>query len=253
MIRGAAAAAGVFVALLPGVASAATAPDPAQLRAALADPVESNFIEAEVGTQGTLEGPFDINTYSDYYRLTGASDADVKLLQQHLQRDGFAGGYGREWYRAHTTDLMGELVMVFRDAAGASASEQASKLRTGEDQQFESFVDVSGLGAHSFAATINSTYGYRFTEVAFVKGNGLFAVSRGSVTGYQTAAAMVQARRVYANAPSSIAVPGEQAPSAAIVSGARLALILFLIAALAVAAIVSMVVVLRPGARAAAR
>jgi len=227
--------------------AAATAPDPAVLRAALADPLESNFVEAEVGTQGTLEGPFDANAYVDYFRGSGSSEADLQRGLEYLKRDGFVGGYGRQWYRPRSSDLMGEIVMVFSANSGATSSLQASKLRYGQDSTFQSFVD-SGLGKDSFAATLDG-YGYRWTVIIFVKGNDMFAVSRASQVDYRTETAVAQARRAYDTAPASIRVPGQSRSVTGAAAASRLALTLALILLLMGGAIVSLVVVLRPADR----
>ena len=242
----------IAVALLlaaPLRASAATAPSPETLRAALADPVDQTFVEAEVGTQGTLEGPFDANAYADYWRSSGSSETDIKRMLQYLARDGFVGGYARQWYRPRAADFLGELVMVFSNKSGALASEKASKLRYQEDNGFESSVD-SGLSGDSFAGKL-TTSGYEWTVVMFVKGNALFAVTRGSDSDHMTAGALAQARHAYAVAPSSIAVTGRPDLATGVSQYGRLLLIVGLIILLAIATIVAVVVfaVRKPHAR----
>jgi len=241
IVRGLCAAAAAALAVTPVTVSAATAPSPAALRAALADPLEASFVEAEIGTQGTLEGPFDLKAYLDYYRLSGTNESDIQHGAAYLTRDGFVGGYGRQWYRPRSTDVMGELVLVFGSNAGASSSEQASKLRYQQDAGFQQAVDSSGLGKTSFASTLTSG-GYDWTVIMFVKGNGLFAVARASVTDYRTPAALAQAQRAYAVAPSTIQLPGQQGPVAGIAQYARLAGMLALMLLLVIATVVAIVV-----------
>jgi hypothetical protein len=227
------------LAAAPVTALAATAPSPETLRSALADPVDAAFVEAEVGTQGTLEGPFDANAYADYWRLSGTSETDIKRLLQYLERDGFVGGYARQWYRLRAADFLGELVMVFSNKSGAIASEQASKLRYQQDKGFQSSIE-SGLPKDSFAATLTSG-GYEWTVIMFVKGNAMFAVSRGSDSDYMTDGALAQAQRAYAVAPSSIVVPGHQDLAAGVSQYGRLVLIVGLILLLAIATIAAVV------------
>lgn len=248
--RIACAAAVAALATTPMAALAAVPPSPATLRAALADPIEPSFIEADVGTAGTLEGPFDANAYVEYYRSFGTSEAEIQRGLQFLKRDGFTGGYARQWYRTRSTDVMGELVMVFGSNGGAAASEQATKQRYAQDAGFQSFVDSSRFGKNSYAATLTSS-GYDWTVILFVKGNGLFAVSRGSSSKYMTSQALAQAQHAFTTAPSGFAM---SAPSSA---GAGFARYLRLIAAvgammLLVAATVAAVIVFvvrtpRPG------
>ena len=227
--------------MTPIAGAAANTPSPATLRAALADPIDPSFIEADVGTAGTLEGPFDANAYAEYYRLFGTSEAEIQRGLQFLKRDGFVGGYGRQWYRPRSTDVMGELVMVFGSNGGAAASEQATKLRYAQDAGFQSFVDSSRFGKNSYAATLTSD-GYEWTVILFVKGNGLFAVSRASSSDPMTSQALTQAQRAFAAAPTGF---GASAPSSA---GAGFAQYIRLIAAvgammLLVAATVAAVIV----------
>jgi len=59
------------LAVAPITALAAPSPGPATLRAALADPIDRSFVEADVGAAGTLEGPFDAESYVNYYELSG--------------------------------------------------------------------------------------------------------------------------------------------------------------------------------------
>jgi hypothetical protein len=235
------AAAGAALALWPAAGAAASPPNPQTLRAALADPVESSFVEAEVGTQGTLEGPFDVNAYVDYYRGLGTSQTDVQRALTYLRRDGFAGGYGRQWYRPRSTDLMGELVLVFGSAAGASASEQASKLRYQEDPGFQSTVDAAGLGSSAFAGTLTS-YGYDWTVITFVKGNALYAVSRGSGSDYRTAGGLAQAQRAYAVAPSTLPLPTPPGAGVSFLQLLRLAAIAGIVLMLAIATVIAVIV-----------
>jgi hypothetical protein len=197
--------------MTPIAALAASSPSPGTLRAALADPIDPSFIEADIGTAGTLEGPFDANAYAEYFRLFGTSEAEIQRGLQYLKRDGFVGGYGRQWYRPRSTDVMGELVMVFGSNGGAAASEQATKQRYAQDAGFQSFVDSGQFGKNSYAATLTSS-GYDWTVILFVKGNGLFAVSRGSNSGYMTSQALAQARRAFTAAPTRFAA---SAPSSA--------------------------------------
>jgi hypothetical protein len=223
IVRRLCAAAIALLALAPVETSAETAPSPATLRAALADPVDSGFLEAEVGTQGTLEGPFDAAAYLDYYRASGMSEADLQRAQTYLQRDGFAGGYGREWYRPGEGDYLGELIMVFRSSAGALAAEQASELRYKADKGFRSSVD-SRLPKPSFACNLVSS-SVDWTVVMFAKGNALIAVTRGSDSEYMTSGALAQAQRAYEVAPASVALPREPSARSGLAQYARLALI----------------------------
>jgi hypothetical protein len=138
---------------------------------------------------------------------------------------------------------MGELVMVFQDNSGALASSQASKLRYGEDRGFRAFVD-SGLNKDSFAATV-SLSGYDWTVAVFVKGNALYAVSRGSQDGYMTASTLTQTRRAYDNAPAGFSLTSAQQPALGLPQNLRLFLILGFVLLLALVALVGAVIILQ--------
>jgi hypothetical protein len=235
------AVAAATLALPPAAGWAATVPSPATLRATLADPVEANFVEAEVGTQGSLEGPFDANAYADYYRSFGTSETDIQRGLQFLKRDGFVGGYARQWYQLRSQSVMGELVMVFGSNGGAAASEQASKQRYAQDSSFGSFIDSSQFGKNSFAATLTS-YGYDWTVILFAKGNGLFAVSRASSSDYMTSQALAQAQRAFTVAPSTIAVSAQSSAHAGFAQGFRLIAAVGVMMLLAVATVVAVIV-----------
>jgi hypothetical protein len=241
IVRIACASAVAALALSPAAAWAAAVPSPATLRATLADPVEANFVEADVGAQGSLEGPFDANAYADYYRAFGTSETDIRRGLQTLKRNGFVGGYARQWYQLRSQSVMGELVMVFGSKGGATASEQASKQRYAQDTSFGSFIDSSQFGKDSFAATLTS-YGYDWTVILFAKGNGLFAVSRASSSDYMTSEALAQAQRAFTVAPSSIAVSAQSSAHAGFTQYLRSIAAVGVIMLLAVATVVAVIV-----------
>ena len=242
-VRAVGAAIGVVAALWPAWAVGAAPPNPQTMRAALADPIDPEFVEADVGTQGTLEGPFDASQYADYWRGTGVSDAEANGMLHHLSQDQFVGGYGRQWYVPGGGQVMGELMLVFQTGKGALASEQASKLRYGEDSSFRSWIDPGLGGNNAFGSTVAS-YGYDWTEVIFVKGNALYAVSRASRTDYVTQGTLSQAQREYSVAPLSIPVEASKGVVSGAVQTLRLALIVVAMLALGAVAAVVMVVVL---------
>jgi len=195
------------LAMTPIAALAATSPSPATLRAALADPIDRNFIEADVGTAGTLEGPFDAESYVSYFELAGLDVQTGQSLVRSLHSNGFVGGYGRQWYQPRATEYLGELVMGFTKSSGASSIASASKIRYEQDQGFQSFVEPH-LSKGSFAVT-EASGGYQWTAVIFLKGNNLFAVVQGSTGDFMTDQALAQARRAFDFAPSTIGPPAQ--------------------------------------------
>jgi hypothetical protein len=236
------------LAMAPIAALAATSPSPATLRAALADPIDRNFIEADVGAAGTLEGPFDAESYANYYKLSAQGGQTGQAMVRILESNGFVGGYGRQWYQPRATEYLGELVMGFTRSSGASSIASASKIRYGQDQGFQSFVEPH-LSKGSFAVT-EASGGYQWTAVIFLKGNNLFAVVQGSTGDFMTDQTLAQARRAYDFAPSSIGASAQSSSPTSLAQGFRLiaavGLILLLIVATVAAVIVFVVRTPRP-------
>ena len=240
IVRGLCALAVAALAMTPIAALAASSPSPAALRAALADPIDRNFIEADVGTAGTLEGPFDAESYASYYELAGLDVQTAQGLARSLRSNGFVGGYGRQWYQPRATEYLGELVMGFTRSSGASSIASASKIRYGKDQGFQSFVDPH-LSKGSFAVT-DSSGGYQWTVVIFLKGNNLFAVVQGSTDDFMTDQALAQARRAYDYAPTNIGASGQSSSPTGFAQGFRLIAAVGLMLLLAVATVVAVIV-----------
>ncbi len=208
------------LAMTPIAALAATSPSPAMLRAALVDPIDRNFIEADVGTAGTLEGPFDAEAYASYYQLAGLDVQTAQSLVRTLHSNGFVGGYGRQWYRPRATEYLGELVMGFTRSSGASSVASASKLRYGQDPGFLSFVEPH-LSKGSFAVTDSSS---------------------GYTDDFMTDQALAQARRAYNYAPTSIGASAQWSSPTGLAQSLRLVAAVGLILLLAVATVVAVIV-----------
>jgi hypothetical protein len=222
------------------------------MRAALADPIDPSFVEADVGAAGTLEGPFDAEAYANY---SGLDVQTSQALVRSLQRNGFAGGYARQWYKPRASEYLGELVMVFTRSLGASSIASASKIRYRQDQGFQSLVEAD-LNNGSFGVTEISE-GYHWTAVIFQKGNNLFAITQGSTGDFMTDQALAQARRAYAFAPSTISGSPPSTGRVDFAQYLRLIAAAGLMLLLAIAAVVATIVVLvrtqRSGLEAAAR
>jgi len=234
MIQLAAAAA---IALL--VSPSTVTPNPQILRAALLEPTDASFVEADLGTSGMLEGPFDLQSYMDFYRSSGTDEGTVRDIAQNLRHDGFAGGYGREWYRPGKRDVLGEMVMVFTTSSGALSFDHTSKVHYAGNSGFGSFVNPH-LDQDAFAFTYSGD-GYSSTLVVFAKGNAMFLVGRSSDAGFNTDATVTHADRIYAAAPSGFPL---QAPSSQPALGQYLRLlgIAGLVALLMLATVVAVVV-----------
>ena len=227
------------LALAPITASAAATPSPETMRAALADPIDNGFIEADIGAAGTLEGPFDADSYGKYFELSGTDEATAQSLVRSLQSNHFARGYGRQWYKRQASEFLGELIMVFDKSSGASSIALASKMRYQQDKGFQSLVEPR-LRKGSFGVT-ESSGGYSWTIVIFQKGANLFAVARGSNLSFRTDEALAQAHRAYDVAPSDIAT-AQPSLLAGVTQPLRLIVVLGLMLLLAIATVVAILV-----------
>jgi hypothetical protein len=249
IVRALGALAVAVLAMTPIEAAAASSPSPDKLHAALAEPLDRSFIEADVGAAGTLEGPFDAESYANYSELSGLDAQTSQSMVRSLQRNGFVGGYARQWYKPRASEFLGELVMVFTRSSGASSIANASKIRYQQDQGFQSLVEPH-LNTGSYGLTAVSA-GYRWTTVIFQKGSDLFAVTQGSADDFMTAEALVQARRAYDFAPSSIAVSAQSSARAGFWQYVRLVAVFGLMLLLAVATVLAVIVFVvqapRPG------
>jgi hypothetical protein len=198
----AAAAALSFTGVAPAVASSASTINTAGLRGAMADPVESDFVESLARASGTLTGPFDAKTYAD----TSGSDANSRsTILRALQDYGFASGYGRDWSKPRLSDKMEELLMVFGGDWGAATTAGTSKTSYSKDEHFRTFFDPQ-VNADAYGVTEDDG-GYYWSVVVFTKGNAMFAIERGSATAYPTTQSIAQAQKAFAFAPNSIDVP----------------------------------------------
>jgi hypothetical protein len=228
------------LAMTPIAALAVAGPSPETMRAALANPLDGSFIEADVGAAGTLEGPFDAESYASYYELAGMDVQTGQTLIRSLHSNGFVSGYARQWYQPRASEYLGELVMGFAGSSGASSIASASKIRYQQDQGFQSFVEPH-LSKGSFAVT-DVSGGYQWTLVIFQKGNNLFAVVQGSTGDFMTDQALAQARRAYDFAPSTIGPPAQSSPPSGLARYIRLIAAAAVTVLLAVATVVAVIV-----------
>lgn len=183
-------------------------PDPARLRAVLADPIDQAFLEVTTSSPGWLVGQFDAKTYIDSF-----TDRDAQTRQSALDslvREGFVSGYEREWYKVGGQDWLGELLLVFQNSTGAGSMAEGSKAGYAQDAGFKNFVTASAI-PDAYALT-EASLGRQWTVVIFTKGNDLFAVVGGSSSDYTTASTLAQAGKQFQAAPATISVAGPSAP-----------------------------------------
>ena len=167
----------------------------------MADPVETDFVEAFMRASGTLTGSFDAKTYAEVSGLDASSRSSIL---QALKDYGFVSGYGRDWSKPRLSDKMEELLMVFNSDWGAATSASTSKTSYSKDEHYNSFFDPQ-VNADAYGVTEDDG-GYYWSVVIFTKGNEMFAIERGSATEYPTAQSIAQAQKAFAVAPSSIDV-----------------------------------------------
>ena len=229
--------------IAPVAVSAASTPSPATVRAAVADPVETGFLEFLEGASGSLEGPFDATTYAN----SVASDSKGRgSVLQALHDYGFVTGYGRDWWKSGSSERLEEVVLVFADARGATTAARTSRTSYAKGQYFQSFFDAK-LNDGAYGVTEGED-GYYWSVIVFTKGNDMFAIERGSYSDYPTAQSIAQAQKAFEFAPNSIDVPPPAVAGPGFLPNLRLlvigALVLLLLAACAIA--VGVFVVFKP-------
>jgi hypothetical protein len=193
-----------FLTMTSIAAEAAPSPNPAALRATLADPISQDFVEADQGTPGTVEGSLDATRYVD---STSATAAERQGMLDSLNRNGFISGYGREWYKPRSNDFLGELVLAFTNPNGARATASLSKIRYAQDKGFQSFTDSLIPGGYALTEVAS---GYSWTVVVFTKADGMYAVAGGSPSDFMSADVLAQAQKEYRLAPANTLAPSHQ-------------------------------------------
>lgn len=229
-----------LIALQPLTALASDTPTLEALRAILADPTSSDYVEVDQGTPNALVGPFDARTYADSFQ-TDSKTSDA--LVDSLNKEGFLAGYARSWYKPGTQIYMGAAVFAFHANAGARSALRASKLQYATGAGFKSFLDSSSI-PQSFALTDSGPDGFNWTVVLFTKGNDMFAILAGSATGYTSADALTQAKAEYVFAPASTFAGTPAVLAAGHAFGKALLVSLVLMAMLVAAVVGSILVVL---------
>lgn len=189
------------LALVPTTVLAAPGTSDLELRAVLTEPGEGGYVEYPVGTSGSLEGRFDAKTYAAYYE---SSTAERNGIEVALKSAGFATGYDRDWYQSATLRQLGELVMVFMSADGASEVAHSSRGSYEADSGFQGYVGLTAI-PEAYALHINQS-GLLWTVVIFQKGNAMYGLVAGAPHDYQEAMALAQARAIYTNAPDAFRI-----------------------------------------------
>jgi hypothetical protein len=203
-------AAVAILATIPFAGAMAAPPGPAELPNALANPLEASFVELTSSRQGDIIGYFDAGTYANW---AGSDTSGRDYVRNVLQSNGFVTGYQRIWYVSSTSDTLFETVFVFKAANGAGSMLDTEKRDFSGSKDFRSWVDLQ-VNDNSFALQeVNPSDGFHWTFAAFVKGNDVFELFRGSKSDYQTTAAIAQAREMYMVAPNGTTLGSQPATS----------------------------------------
>lgn len=228
-------------------AAAAATPGPATMRAAMADPLETDFVEYPTGATGSIiEGSFDATGYAESAGSGAESRASVL---QALHDYGFVTGYGRTWHKSRSDDRLEELLLVFATDWGAATTAGTSKSPYERDPTFQSFFDPQ-LNQGAYGLTVLEG-GYHWTVIIFTKGNEMFVLERGSGNAYPMIQARAQAQEALAVAPARVNLAAQGAPLANITGNLRLPAIGALVAMLISACAISVIlfVVFKPRSR----
>ena len=199
------AVAGAVVALAPLVAVAAPSPSPALDKVLAAAPT-SDYEESQSSADAPL-GPLD----SAQYAAGHASDpANLKQIQQALDKAGFIAGYERSWVNLGTGIVLDELVVAFNGGKGAKALLAASEQADKADPTYVRALAITGIDPY-YGAYFNDgsnivpyTYGF-----SFVKGNDYFFVDTSANSDDGGSLVSTQTRMQYDLAPPYTIPPSE--------------------------------------------
>ncbi len=209
-VRRLAVAAVAALATIPFAGAMAAPPGPAELPNALANPLETSFVEVTSSRQGDVIGYFDAGAFANW---AGGDASGRDYVRNELLSNGFVTGYQRIWYMSSSTDTLFETVFVFKTAGGAGSVLDTDKRDFASSKTFRNWVDLQ-VNDNSFALQeVNSSDGFHWTFAAFVRGNDVFELFRGSESDYQTTAALAQAREMYTVAPNGTALGSQPAAS----------------------------------------
>jgi hypothetical protein len=198
----------MLAALLPAGSAAASTPDPATLKSALAGAPSSDYVEAADGTTG--EGSFSA---SDYASRQTSDTAKRSLIQLRLSSDGFVTGYGRLWVKRAAGVALVEEILVFNDKSGAGKFFDSARLGDIADPHQTGTVDTSSIpNSYGVQDLISSEYA---VAVVFAKGNDLVAVATVSATQYLQSDTVTQGQKAYSTAPEYTIQPASSAGTAA--------------------------------------
>lgn len=200
IVRRLAVAAVAALAALP-ISGAVAAPGTTDLRDALANPVESSFVEQTFPSPSHLNGYFDAGLFASW---AGSDAGSRDYVRNLLISNGLFTGYQRYWYTAGSDDQLYETVFVFKDSDGADSMLTTERSDRSNATTFKAWVPLQ-LNDSAFALneTINN---YFWTTAGFSKGNDVFMMFRGSGSAFQTTAAAAQARVMYTVAPNGTAL-----------------------------------------------
>lgn len=203
-MRGAGALMAALLALLPVGADAATV-DPAVLRSALSDPLDSSYVEANIGDADTLEGPFDAVVYAT---TVYSNTDDQNSVRDRLKYDGLIGGWGRSFYRESNKGWLVEAIFAFGSASDARSFWGYIGQGLRESTTTTRVLDTSAIPSSAGAEYLYDSF--HGTEIAFARGNDVFDLYMGTDTEYLTEDAMAQARQQYSHSPANTVPPSAQ-------------------------------------------
>jgi len=198
------------LATMPFAGAMAAPPGPAELPNALANPLETSFVEVTSSRQGEVIGYFDAGMFANW---AGSDASGRDYVRNELVSNGFVTGYQRIWYMSGSSDTLFETVFVFKAAEGAGAMLDTERRDFSGAKDFRNWVELQ-VNDNSFALQeVNPNDGFHWTFAAFVKGNDVFELFRGSDSDYQTTAGIAQAREMYTLAPNGTAIGAQPVAS----------------------------------------
>jgi len=207
--------------LLFGAGPAAAATD---LGSLLADAPGFDWHEASGGDPNVIEGSFTAQSYGQFVgSQSGSAAATTKALEDY----GFTGGYGKEWQKFPSHDLLVERVFEFSAAAGATSWFDDIKSGTESESTYQGSIAAASAVPDSFSAILKDPNFPKQWRVDFHKDNRVFVVHTDSNSGDESSLAVSQAQKEYSgNVTSQPQAPSWLRP---VMYGIAAALLIFLV------------------------
>lgn len=214
------------------------------LSSLLAPAPSIDWIEAGASNPQVMEGPFTAKSYGDFVDRSNATPSDTASV---LDSDGFTGGYGKEWLRLGSNDLLIERVFEFNADSGAATWYEDLKSGTQRQSSYQETFATATI-PDSFGAIMKGTSIAKQWRIYFRKANFMFVVHADSRkgTGDLEGLAVGQAKKEYDGAPASTIQLAAKSPTQSWLVPVAIGTAVFVVLLAVVVLVVVLIVSRRP-------